>query len=93
MYFDLYLQKMTIHYFAINKILKADYLRGRAKKYYANFISAKNRKSNFLYFTSLSVIRLTSPLKFMGEYMEPRGKAPGNYLIKTIRVKRYHSVN
>jgi len=72
--------------FVINKILKVDYFRGRAKEYLANFISARSRKSNFFYFTPPSVIRLTSPLNFRGENMEPRGRASMNFLIKKIAV-------
>ncbi|MFV0266917.1 MAG: hypothetical protein ACK5HT_07270, partial [Draconibacterium sp.] len=41
-----YLQKTT----AIKKILEVDYPRGRAKEYYANFISAKSLKIEFSLF-------------------------------------------
>jgi hypothetical protein len=36
--------------YQIKKILKVDYLRGRAKEYYANFISAKKPKIEFSLF-------------------------------------------
>jgi len=41
-------------------------------------------KIEFSLFTPLSPgnCRVTSPLKFRGENMEPRGKASGNFLIK-----------
>ena len=42
----------------IKKILKVDYLRGRAKEYYANFISTKKPKIEFFLF-HLSVSPLT----------------------------------
>jgi len=59
----------------IKKNLKVDYPRGRAKGYYANFISAQKLKIKFSLFTPLSSgsCRMTSPLKFRGEYIEPRG--------------------
>ena len=68
--------------FRIKKILKVDYLRGRAKEYYANFISAKKPKIEFsLFHPTVSHSTDISP-KFRGDDMEPRGKASGNYLIK-----------
>jgi len=59
----------------IKKILKVDYPRGRAKGYYTNFISAQKLKIKFSLFTPLSSgsCRMTSPLNFRGEYIEPRG--------------------
>ncbi|MCY1718884.1 hypothetical protein OU798_00930 [Prolixibacteraceae bacterium Z1-6] len=41
---------------AIKKILEVDYPRGRAKGYYANFISAKTLKTEFsLFYPSVSL--------------------------------------
>jgi hypothetical protein len=46
----------------INKILKADYPRGRAKGYYANFISAQKPKIEFpLFHPSVSQKTAISP--------------------------------
>jgi hypothetical protein len=36
--------------YKIKKILEVDYPRGRAKEYYANFISAKTLKTEFSLF-------------------------------------------
>jgi hypothetical protein len=58
---------------SIKKILKVDYPRGRAKGYYANFISAKKPKIEFsLFHPSDSLWTAISP-KFQGRiYGTPR---------------------
>jgi hypothetical protein len=43
-------KKQAVATFALKKILKVDYPCGRAKGYYANFISAKSLKSEFSLF-------------------------------------------
>jgi hypothetical protein len=44
------LKAKTSIYSSIKKILEVDYPRGRAKEYYANFISAKSLKTEFSLF-------------------------------------------
>jgi len=42
-----------MNHFQIKKILKVDYLRGRAKGYYANFISAQKLKNRIFIISPL----------------------------------------
>jgi hypothetical protein len=59
----------------IKKILKVDYLRGRTKEYYANFIPAKKPKIEFSLFHPTVISRLTDDIspEFQGRiYGTPR---------------------
>lgn len=67
---------------AIMKIFKVDYHRGKTRGISPTLFRQKRRKSNFHYLTPLSVVRLTSPLKFRGDYKETPCQATRNYLIK-----------
>jgi len=78
--------KMAV-FFRIKKILKVDqpvvwqaFTVAEPRGITPTLFRPKSRKSNFPYSTPLSVNRLTSPLIFRGENMEPRGRASRNSL-------------
>ena len=77
----------------IKKILKVDYLRGRAKEYYANFISAKKPKIEFsLFHPTVSHSTDISP-KILGENIwNPEAKPSGNFLIKKNAASFWNSI-
>ena len=67
----------------IKKILKVDYLRGRAKEYYANFISAKKPKIEFSLFHPTASHSTDISPKILGENIWNSEANPSeNYLIK-----------